>query len=140
MNNTYTVTPVCKKSVYSKEQLYKRFNGITININIIKTWRYGEFTINLDNLDDINKIKKENPLIINNYFGELLFTNDCSNVEYVVENIELLPFEIKKEVLYEIYEDIDNNILFTEDILEEYGWNEGDIEYSIYNGFKLKEE
>ena len=43
--------------------------------------------------------------------------------------------DTQKEVLEEIYEDYENKILYEDDVLEEYGWREGDVEYEIHDGF-----
>tara|TARA_B100001758_G_C18382486_1_gene598077 strand:- start:717 stop:1142 length:426 start_codon:yes stop_codon:yes gene_type:complete len=132
---TYLVTPKLKKSVHSSEEWYKRFDGVYISIKKTRKWRHGEFNITLDNLKKIDKIKHENPLNINKYKGEFINTIDCCGSFHTIINLKQVSSDTQKEVLEEIYEDFENKILYEDDVLEEYGWCEGDVEYEIHDGF-----
>ena len=134
---TYLVTPNLKKSVNSIEEWYKKINDIYISIKIIKKWRYGEFNITLDS-KNIDKVKLENPLNINKYNGEFINTIDCYSNFHIIKNLKKLARNIQKEVLEEIYEDFDNKILCDDDVLEEYGWCEGGMDYEIHDGFQMQ--
>ena len=135
--STFNIVPLCKKSTYSKEELSKKFNGVYISIIKTYKWRWGEFTITLGENDIMEKVLQENPLVINNYSGEFISTVDCCCVSHTVRNLDKLPKDMQKEVLEEIYEDVKNKVLYEEDVLDEYGWSEGDTKYEIYNGFEL---
>lgn len=135
---TYLVTPNLKKSVNSIEEWYKKFGDIYISIKITRKWRHGEFNITLDNSINIDKLKLENPLNINKYGGEFINTIDCYGNFHTIINLKKISPNIQKEVLEEIYEDFDNKILYDDDVLEEYGWCEGDVEYEIHDGFQMK--
>ncbi len=135
MNKKFKIFPKCRKSIYSEDVFYKKFNGIYINIKTTTLWNCGEFTIKLNNFDEI---KKKNPIIINNYSGELESLENVYSKKHTIENVEKLSENIQKEVLEEIYEDESSKKLYDDDILEEYGWCDGETIYKIYDGFELE--
>ena len=135
---TYLVSPKFKKSVNSIEEWYKKFDDIYISIKRTRKWRHGEFNITLDNSINIDKVKLENPLNINKYDGEFINTIDCYGNFHTIINLKKISPNIQKDVLEEIYEDFDNKILYDDDVLEEYGWCEGDVEYEILDGFQMQ--
>ena len=57
--STFDIVPLCKKSTYSKEELFKKFNGVYISIIKTYKWRWGEFTITLGKNDIMEKVLQE---------------------------------------------------------------------------------
>ena len=132
LKNLHLILFLFVKNPLIQEELFKKFNGVYISIIKTYQWRWGKFTITLGKNDVMETVLQENPLVINNYSGEFISTVDCCCVSHTVRNLDKLPKDMQKEVLEEIYEDVKNKVLYEEDVLDEYGWSEGDTKYEIY--------
>jgi len=137
---TYKVIPKFKKCTYSTE----RWDNIICNKKVVleKTilWRYGEFNIEIYEKEKEDLLKKEH-IIINDYGGEFICTNDGCEDSFEIKDLETYSKNEKEEIFKSIYENIEEELLFDESVLEEEnGWTLDDTIYEIYNGFELELE
>ena len=139
--STFKVNPVYKKSTYSNEYWCKKFDGYEVTLVISTQWRWGEFNITVENINEIDTINLAEPFVINDYNGEFIETFDGCDIIHEIRNFDSLSEDIKKLVYQDIYENIDEQILYDESTLEEEkGWMLDDTIYEIYGGINLEKE
>ena len=136
---TFKVSPMYKKSTFSNEYWVKNFNGKDVYLIICTEWRWGEFNISIKDNDNNQEFLEQNPIIINDHSGEFIETTDGCGYSHEIKNIETFSEDLKKQVYEDIYEDLDEHILYDESILEEEkDWVLDDTIYEIYGGFTLE--
>lgn len=130
----YEIKPIYKKSFEECTIYYNYFNGVRHTFRKISIWRYG--CVSFYSSKTIEEIKKEignhDPLEIKNipYDAEFQESIDECSYEY---DFDGLPDPIKKE----LEEYLEYNT--TNDLEDDTDWDIDDTEYTIYNGFDVKE-
>jgi hypothetical protein len=135
--NEYNISATYKKSTYSNEYWENNICGKDVVIIITHIWRWGDFTISICNKEMEELLQKE-CIIINDYDGEFICTTDLCERFIEIKNIETYSEEEKKAIYESIYENIEDQLIYEDNILEdENGWDLFDTIYEIRGGFEF---
>lgn len=136
----YLVTPSYKKSVYEEITCTKMYGDTRVSLKITKIWRYGEFNVELTDVE-AKEIVKLNEVNLNNYFTEVVCTDNLYDYDVEVNNIYEYDEELQKQINRDVFEDVDNECPYDEaELVDEHDWEVDDTTYSIVGGVDLDRE
>lgn len=144
---SYKICPKYKKSVYQTEKWTNCLsNEKKLILEITTFFRYGEFEIELNDIEKKNIIMKED-IVLNDYDASCDEIWDGCDVYHEVIDIDSFTDEEKKELHNLMYKDNEDPEKYDEncddmvnlDILENNGWSMDDTIYGISGCFELKE-
>lgn len=134
----YTLTNTYKKNSYENEYYTKNILGKRVTLIITTTYRWGEFEVNLTE-DEKEKILNEEVVCVNDYDSSFVSNIDGCEQTEEIKNLESYTEEEKKAIYNDIYEDVENEILFGKSELEDNDWDLDDVIYEIAGGVELTE-
>lgn len=127
-----------KNSTYTNEYYSNTICGKRVVFVITRNWRWGEFNITIDEATK-EEVEKMNPLIINDYSGEVDSTEDGWFDSAEIKNIDSYSDEEKIAIYESVYEDKEQQIPYDSCVLEdENGWELDDTIYEVYGGVELE--
>ena len=136
----YLVTPSYKKSVYEEITCTKMYDETRVSLKITKIWRYGEFNVELTDLE-AKEIIKLDEVKLNEYCTELVCTDNLYDYDVEVNNIYEYDEELQKQINLDVFEDLDNECPYDEaELVDEHEWEPDDTNYSIVGGVDLDRE
>tara|TARA_Y100000816_G_scaffold292623_1_gene289217 strand:- start:5979 stop:6410 length:432 start_codon:yes stop_codon:yes gene_type:complete len=135
----YTLTNEYKKSSYENDYYRKTILGRTVTLIITTVYRWGEFDITLTD-EEKEKIMSEQTVCVNDYdFSFVSNVDGCEKTEEI-EDFDEYNDEEKKAICEDIYEDVENRVLFhTSELEDDRGWDLAETIYEIVGGVELNE-
>ena len=134
----YTVTNAYKKSSYENEHYSKIILGKRVTLIITTVYRWGEFEVNLTE-EEKKKMLNEDIVCLNDYDSSFVSNIDgCEQFEEI-EDLKDYTDDEKRAIYKDIYEDVENKILFNKSELEDNDWDLDDTFYEIVGGVELTE-
>tara|TARA_X000000950_G_C13842072_1_gene630698 strand:+ start:1132 stop:1554 length:423 start_codon:yes stop_codon:yes gene_type:complete len=134
----YTVTNAYKKSSYENEHYSKIILGKRVTLIITTVYRWGEFEVNLTE-EEKKKILNEDIVCLNDYDSSFVSNIDgCEQFEEI-EDLKDYTDDEKRAIYKDIYEDVENKILFNKSELEDNDWDLNDTIYELVGGIDLTE-
>ena len=133
----YMVTNTCKKGSCENEYYTKNILGKRVSLIITTAYRWGEFEVTLTD-EEHKKMKSEEIVCINDYEFEFVVNSDGCEQTEEIEGFDEYSDEEKRAICEDIYEDIENRILFGKSELEDdRGWTLNDTIYEIHGGVDI---
>ena len=134
----YTVTNAYKKSSYENEHYSKIILGKRVTLIITTVYRWGEFEVTLTE-EEKKKILNEDIVCLNDYDSSFVSNIDgCEQFEEI-EDLKDYTDDEKRAIYKDIYEDVENKILFNKSELEDNDWDLNDTIYELVGGIDLTE-
>ncbi len=134
----YTLTNAYKKSSYENEYYTKNILGKRVTLIITTVYRWGEFEVNLTE-EEKEKMLSEDIVCVNDYdFSFVSNIDGCEQFDEI-KDLENYTDEEKNAIYKDIYEDVENEILFNKSELEDNDWDLDDTFYEIVGGVELTE-
>jgi hypothetical protein len=131
----YLVTPSYKKSVY-EELMYTKYYGDTrVSLKVTKVWRYGEFHVDLTNLE-AKEIVKLDEVNLNKYCTEVVCTDNLYDYEAEVIDIDKYDKDLQKQINLDVFDD-DEYPYDDCELVDERDWELDDTLYSIVGGVEI---
>ena len=134
----YTVTNAYKKSSYENEHYTKIILGKRVTLIITTVYRWGEFEVTLTE-EEKKKMLNEDIVCVNDYDSSFVSNIDGCEQFDEIKNLENYTEEEKNAIYKDIYEDVENEILFDKSELEDNDWDLDDTFYEIVGGVELTE-
>lgn len=134
----YTLTNTYKKNSYENEYYTKTILGKNVTLIITTTYRWGEFEVTLTE-EEKNKMLNEDIVCVNDYDSCFVSNIDGCEQTEEIKNLESYTEEEKEAIYNDIYEDVENKILFDKSELEDNEWDLDDTIYEIAGGVELTE-
>ncbi len=134
----YTLTNAYKKSSYENEHYTKIILGKVVTLIITTVYRWGEFEVTLTE-EEKEKMLSEDIVCVNDYDSSFVSNIDGCEQFDEIKNLENYTDEEKKAIYKDIYEDVENEILFGKSELEDNDWDLDDTFYEIVGGVELTE-
>lgn len=134
----YTLTNAYKKSSYENEHYTKIILGKRVTLIITTVYRWGEFEVTLTE-EEKKKMLNEDIVCVNDYDSSFVSNIDGCEQFDEIKNLENYTEEEKNAIYKDIYEDVENEILFDKSELEDNDWDLDDTFYEIVGGVELTE-
>lgn len=134
----YTLTNTYKKSSYENEHYTKIVLGKRVTLIITTVYRWGEFEVTLTE-EEKEKMLNEDIVCVNDYDSSFVSNIDGCEQFDEIKNLENYTEEEKNAIYKDIYEDVENEILFDKSELEDNDWDLDDTFYEIVGGIELTE-
>ena len=134
----YTLTNAYKKSSYENEHYTKIVLGKRVTLIITTVYRWGEFEVTLTE-EEKKKMLNEDIVCVNDYDSSFVSNIDGCEQFDEIKNLENYTEEEKNAIYKDIYEDVENEILFDKSELEDNDWDLDDTFYEIVGGVELTE-
>jgi len=134
----FLVTPKYKKSLHTTEYwTHTEYSNVTLEITTI--FRYGEFEVTLTEDEYSTMETNEDVVILNNYYSEFVCSIDGCEQIVEITGIDSIQDETEKnKILNSVYENVEDEEIFSIDIIEENGWDIDETIYTIIGGVELK--
>ena len=135
----YTLTNAYKKASYENEHYTKIILGKRVTLIITTIYRWGEFEVTLTE-EEKEKMLNEDIVCVNDYDSSFVSNIDGCEQTDEIKNLENYTEEEQDAIYNDIYEDVENEILFDRAELEDNDWDLDDTIYEIVGGVELTEE
>lgn len=135
----YTLTNAYKKASYENEHYTKIILGKRVTLIITTIYRWGEFEVTLTE-EEKEKMLNEDIVCVNDYDSSFVSNIDGCEQTDEIKNLESYTEEEQDAIYNDIYEDVENEILFDKSELEDKGWDLDDTIYEIVGGVEFTEE
>jgi hypothetical protein len=134
----YTLTNTYKKCSYENEYYTKIILGKKVTLVITTVFRWGEFEVTLTE-DEKKKMLNEDIVYVNDYESSFVSNIDGCEQTEEIKNFESYTEEEKKAIYNDIYENVEDEILFDKSELEYKDWDLDDTFYELVGGVELVE-